>query len=880
MKIISLRTNHLTNPLGFAMNKAVLTWTVEEAAGTRQKSARIWVSLSEAFTECLYDSGEREDISSLGFIPELTLKEQTRYYWKVQVQGEDGERGESEPAWFETGIREFRTGKWITSSGNISTHPVFYKKFSIPEKVKTARLYITGLGAYNYYLNGTGQEEILTPFFNDYRNWIQYQTYDITEKLQAGENVLTVLLGKAWYMGRFSFESMRDKIYGKDFLLLCELHITLADDSVMVLGTDTSWQCSTSPIVESSIYDGEVYDAGMEREGWRCSVPLNEEEVFSTSFAKAPGGRVMERLSPALKVMERIAPKELIYTKAGETVIDFGQEVTGYVEVRASLPEGETLLLQYGEILQEGNFYNENLRAAKQEYTYISDGKDRVLEPYFTFYGFRYVKVTGAVPIKLEDYTACVVYSELDKTGDITTSNDKVNRLFQNTQWGMKGNFLDVPTDCPQRDERMGWTGDAQAFSATACFHMYTPAFYRKYMYDMLLEQRELGGSVPHVVPDILGQLQRMHGKDIITENGSCAWGDAATVIPWNLYFYYGDKDLLEKQFENMVLWVRYIKTQEETYCKGERLWRHGFHFADWLALDNPDRESSFGGTDSYYVASAYYYYSALLTAKAAVVLGKEEEAKEFTQLAGEIKAAIQKEYFTGTGRIAIDTQTAMVLALHWDLVAKEHKDRLIGDLKRKLEANKLHLTTGFVGTQFLCPVLSDNGLSEYAYTLLLNEDYPSWLYEVNMGATTIWERWNSVLPDGSISDTGMNSLNHYTYGSIAEWMYRYMCGIQPLEAAVGFKKIRLAPMPDKRFEYVKASYNSAAGLYESGWKYQGDEIEFQIKVPFDAAAEFVLPEGFRLLEITKEGRRKVNLEELQLSAGKYTIRAEAIAAK
>ncbi len=875
MKIVNLRTNHLTNPLGYAMDKPVFTWTVEEATGTRQKSARVQVSLSEDFSDCLYDSKDREGISSLGFIPEITLKEQTRYYWRVQVQGENEETGISEAAWFETGLKEFKTGKWITSSKDISTCPLFYRKFTIPKGIKAARLYITGLGAYNFYLNGAAQEEILTPFYNDYRNWIQYQTYDITSHLKQGENALAILMGKAWYMGRFGFIDKLDKLYGDDFLLLGELHITMEDGSSMVVGTDTTWLYGTSHIGENSIYDGELYDARLERKDWNTEY-LNTEGFCNALEAEPPRAKVMERLSPSLKVMERIKPKGLIYTKAGELVIDFGQEVTGYAEVNISLPEGARLFLQYGEILQEGNFYNENLRTAKQEYTYISDGKARVLRPHFTFYGFRYVKVEGQEEIHLEDYTACVVYSELDKTGNITTSDAKINRLFQNTQWGMKGNFLDVPTDCPQRDERMGWTGDAQAFSATACFHMYTPAFYRKYLYDMLLEQRELKGSVPHVVPDILGQIQRISGKEEITDNGSCAWGDAATVIPWNLYLYYGDKDLLEKQYENMILWVGYMKNQDETLCNGERLWKCGFHFADWLALDNPDKESSFGGTDPYYVASAHYYYSTLLTAKAAKVLGKEKDYEELTRLAEEIKTAIQNEYFTKTGRIAVDTQTAMVLALHWKLVPEEHKERLVGDLKKKLEENKLHLTTGFVGTQFLCPVLSDNGLIEYAYTLLFNEDYPSWLYEVNMGATTIWERWNSVLPNGYISDTGMNSLNHYAYGSIAEWMYRYMCGFQLLESNAGFKKIRLAPKPDKRLQLVKASYQSAAGLYESEWEYQGNQIDFKVKVPFDALAEFVLPEGFRLLEVMKEGSRNYD-SNLELTAGRYIIKAESI---
>lgn len=870
MIITDLRTNHLENPLGYALDNPVLTWTVREAAGSFQESARISISLTEDFKCLYYDSKRRIDISSLGFTPDITLKAQTRYYWKVQVWGDDGEEGESEAAWFETGLKDWTSGKWITSPLSNEQHPIFHKKFSIEKEITSARIYITGLGAYTFRINGSEtQDELLAPFYNDYNNWVQYQTYDVTGSLKKGENVLSVLLGNGWYKGRFGFIDRMDKLYGKEFLLLCELHVRLRDGSELILGTDTDWLCGASPVMESSIYDGEVYDSRKE-EGWKeASLPFDSSflSLPKAVAAAAPAGKLMPRLSPALTVMERLTPVSLIHTPAKEQVIDFRQEVTGYVEFTCSLKEGEQITLQYGEILQQGNFYNENLRTAKQEYTYISDGKTKTVKPLFTFYGFRYVKIIGPEAIKLSDFTACVVYSKLKRTGEITTSNDKLNRLFLNTLWGMKGNFLDVPTDCPQRDERMGWTGDAQAFSATASFHMYTPAFYRKYLYDMLLEQRELEGSVPHVVPDILTQIMKITGQEENIQHGSCAWGDAAAVIPWNLYLYYGDKKLLNEQYENMKLWVDFIKEQEETRCGGRRLWQCGFHFADWLALDNTDKSSSFGGTDPYYIASAYYYYSTCLLSKAADVLGKAEDAACYAVLAEEIKEAIRKEYFTQEGRLTISTQTAMVLALHWNLVPEEHRKAVTEDLIDKLRESNLHLTTGFVGTQYLCPALSENGSAYYAYTLLLNEDYPSWLYEVNMGATTIWERWNSVLPDGQISDTGMNSLNHYTYGSIAEWMYRYMCGIQPLEAYPGFKQVRIAPQPDERIGWVKASYDSASGLYESGWEFKGEEVVFTVSVPFDAKAKFLLPEGYEFLERDERG--------FILTCGKYTLRAK-----
>ena len=521
-----------------------------------------------------------------------------------------------------------------------------------------------------------------------------------------------------------------------------------------------------------------------------------------------------------------------------------------------------------------------------------------------------------------------VVSSVGTDANHIETSNPKVNRLFLNALWGQKGNFVDTPTDCPQRDERMGWTGDAQVFCATASFNMYTPAFYHKFLYDMAEEQKELGGSVPHVVPDILDQIndvledpiraaqlgiktsQESNGSGVAhadrAENGeeknaanetalneaveteketsealeketaekeperaagSCAWGDAATVIPWTSYVFFGDKTLLKKEYENMKMWTDYIHRIDEEKCGGKRLWTYGFHFADWLALDNFHKDSCLGGTDPYYVASCYYLYSAELTAKAAATLGKGEDAIYYTRLAEEVREAIRKEYFTVTGRIAIDTQTAMVLALRFGIVPENARERLIQSLKTKLEEEKIHLTTGFVGTPYLCPVLTENGLADYAYTLLLNEDFPSWLYEVNMGATTIWERWNSVLPDGSISDTGMNSLNHYSYGSIVEWMYRYMCGINPDEHEAGFQKFVIKPYPDIRFEYAKADYQSVYGRIESGWKKTDKGWQFQIMVPFDTTAQFVLEE-----KLQKEFGKNVSVEA---AGGKAAPRAE-----
>jgi alpha-L-rhamnosidase len=576
------------------------------------------------------------------------------------------------------------------------------------------------------------------------------------------------------------------------------------------------------------------------------------------------------RKSLPVCINEEIKPVALIHTPAGETVLDMGQNMTGWLRFKTSAPAGTHLHLQFGEVLQGGNFFRDNLRTAKAEYFYIADGTDAVVEPYFTFFGFRYVKISGWVgDLNLDDFTGCVIYSRMDTIGEIETSNEKVNQLFKNAMWGQKGNFLDIPTDCPQRDERLGWSGDIQVFSGTACFNMDVSAFLSKYAYDLWKEQAKIGGMVPHIVPMVN-----------LSKGGSSAWGDVATILPQNLYEFYGDVGILEAQFESMRAWVDYIRGVDES-SGGRRLWTEGVHFGDWLALDASDPVSRKGGTPEDFIASAFYCYSARLVSKAAAALGNMEQADAYGRLSAEVKAAIQTEYFTATGRLAIPTQTGYVLALFMDLVADEHRERVINDLVSRLNNDNMHLRTGFVGTPYLCRVLSNIGANDLAYKLLLNEDYPSWLYAVNLGATTIWERWNSLNPDGSISSTSMNSLNHYAYGSIVEWMYRDMCGLNPSSGegeSVGFRHARIAPKPDKSLQWAKAHYRSAAGVYESGWHIDdAGHLTVEITIPFNASARIVLPDA-QMNDVSINGQKFYEGEqidtsvELTLGAGIYKI--------
>ena len=862
VKIERLKTNHLSTPLGFRLDEPRVSWVVTESTGKKPAWARLQAASDAAFSHLLYDSGERGDLDPRACPLPIQLSPRTRYYWKITVCADDGDCGSAQ-TWFETGkMEEPYAGQWIAAPFDKETHPVLRRSFTLDSAALRGRLYITGLGLYEAYLNGTRiGDEVLTPFYNDYNFWIQAQTYDVTDLLQTGENRLDVYLGNGWYKGRFGFIKDMRELYGDQMQLLLELRAELSGGQAFLLGSDEAFVCRPGPILESSIYDGEAFDARLAElpeDGWRPAVP-----------AAAPEGAPADRLSPPLRIHERVKPAALIQTPAGEQVLDFGQVMTGWVEADVSLPSGGALLLDYGELLQHGNFYNENLRSAKQRYAFVSAGAPAHARPFFTFYGFRFVRVSGLDRVNPDDFTACVIHSDLERTGSVETSNAKVNRLIQNAWWGQRGNFVDVPTDCPQRDERMGWTGDAEVFAPTASFNMDTAAFYNKFLYDMALEQQTLSGAVPHVVPDVLDQIQRRLGKEG-HDYGSCAWGDAAVMIPWTLYRFFGDKLLLKRHFPQMAAWVDWIETQDETHTGGPRLWQKGHHFADWLALDNPVQGSCFGGTDKYFVASAYYRYSAYLTARAAEALGDLDNMRKYDRLSAEVRDAIRREYFTPTGRIAEPTQTAMVLALAMDLAPEEFRPRLVRDLHNKLKDRKMHLDTGFVGTYYLMSTLSAVGLDACAYTLLLNEDYPSWLYEVNMGATTIWERWNSVLPNGLVSDTGMNSMNHYAYGSVVEWIYRCMCGLNPDQP--GFAAARIAPKSDERFDWARAEYDSASGKFVSGWKREDGAVVYTVEIPFGAKAVFVPESENARLEIN--GVASETAGEISLEAGVYTIRA------
>ncbi|MCR5271665.1 MAG: glycoside hydrolase family 78 protein [Lachnospiraceae bacterium] len=813
MRITRCKTNHIYNPMGINLNEVHVSWQIEDFYSNEVLKTNIVVKKDD---ETVYETGFGIHDHADTFI-DIRLIPRTEYSWKVLAKLED-EIVESETNYFETGkIDEKWIAKWISCDMSKDRHPVFVKDIDIKKPVKKARLYICGLGLYVPYWNDKKiGENNLAPYCNNYSKWIQAQTYDVSETVkESGE--LKVELGYGWYLGRFGFNTQSTFRYGDTLKLICELYIDYEDGSKDIICSDESWKVKRSNIIFSNIYDGEKVDDTLNDSEYEEAHVLLDENKFPVDSFSIP---VKEH---------EVFEGKLIKTPKGEDVFDIGQNIAGIFEFRVHEPKGTVIRLQAGEVLVDDCFYRDNLRSAKAEYIYVSDGNEHVLKPKFTFYGYRYMRVSGAMNLKQGDFKGIALYSDFETIGEITTGNEKINRLILNSRWGMKGNFIDVPTDCPQRDERMGWTGDAQVFSGTALYFSDVYAFYRKYLHDMEMEQDRFDGMVPIVVPSFdLVESFPMGGT-------SAVWGDATTIIPWNMYLYTGDKSILKEHFDHMKAWVNYIKKVDGN----DHGWRRAFHFGDWLALDGADAVDAVkGGTDDDFIADIYYMKSALIVSESAKILGFPEDEKNYKELAEKIKKEILNEYYSPNGKCAIMTQTGEILSITNGLGDDE---RSTATLIRLLENNRRKLKTGFVGTPFLNKVLSDTGNDDMAYSLLFNEEYPGWLYEVNMGATTIWERWNSVESDGSISSTGMNSLNHYSYGAICQWIFERCAGISVIEP--GFKKAKIAPLPHVKLKKLDMTYDSSYGKWTIKWKLEGKRLNISVNVPYGCTSDLILPD-------------------------------------
>lgn len=824
MKITDIRINGLREPVGFSMGRPRVSFQVTDTSSKRLLSGHIRI-MKEREPGVVLAQKEGEELDFTGESFDLSLEPRTEYLVHIRAEGDDGDSAEAMSR-FETGkLDEPWQARWIAAPCDMDRHPVIRKSFPVRPELRRARLYASGVGLFEAYLNGEKLgDEYLLPGLTDYETRIQVITFPI-EIMPAGENRLSFLLGKGWYMGAFGLEN-RENNYGGQMAVIGELHLEYADGTEELICTDGSFSCLPSHIPESGIYFGETQDRTGSGSAAPRPVEVIDESCASPETANLRRSHLRDRLSPPITVRETLAVREILHTPAGETVLDFGQNFAGFPEFDSALPAGARVTLDFGEILQQGSFYRGNYREANSQFVYVSDGKRRNVRPHFTFFGFRYVRVTGWVgPLKKELFRGCVLHSEMDRTGTIHTGNADIDRLYENTLWGLRSNFLDIPTDCPQRNERLGWTGDAQIFAPTACYHMDAQAFFRKFEQDLMDEQRRLDGAIPNFFPN-LG-----HKAD-----ATSVWGDIAAFLPMTLWRQYGSIDALSFAYPMMRDWVDYMDRMdtERTYT-----FRPGFQFGDWLGLDGVSETSFKGGTDDAYLGAVYYYRSASLTAEAAKILDHKEDAVRFETLAGRIREGVLREYFTPSGRFALDTQASYVTALKFGLWVD--RDRLIAQFLERLKKDGFRIRCGFVGAPMLCTVLAECGLTELAYDFLLQKDYPSWLYCVRLGATTVWERWNSVGPDGTISDTGMNSLNHYAYGSVMEFVYAYAAGIRP--ATPGFRRAILAPQPDIRLPRMDCSYRSVAGRYVCRTEIHTDgTLSVHLAIPFGCEAAVTLP--------------------------------------
>ena len=697
--------------------------------------------------------------------------------------------------------------KWIRPAKDLGDiAPLFGKSFMLTKPVQSAALSITAMGVYEAELNGSRIGTfVLAPGWTTYAKRLQYQTYDVTALLTA-ENMLRITVGKGWYRSRlpgWESSTVQDVLRKAPAGMLAQLDITYQDGTQQTVATDSTWAVCESRVRFSEIYDGETYDASFDTD----AAPKAAAIPFDGPF-----DRLLPQQGEPVAEKERVQPARLFTTPLGEVVIDFGQNITGYVEISLQAHKGEPVSLSHAEVLdQDGNFYTENYRSAKAKYHYTCRDGQQIYKPKHTFFGFRYIRVDafpgGAEAAQPENFTAIAVYSDIRRTGYLSCSNNTLNQLFDNILWGQKGNFLDVPTDCPQRDERLGWTGDAQVFIRTAALNYDVETFFTKWLADLAADQGE-NGRVGHVIPDLLG------------EESSAAWGDAAAICPWEIYMAYGDPQILSQQFASMQKWIAYITAS----TKDPYLWTGGTHFGDWLGLDAPSGSYK-GSSREDFIASAFYAYSTHLVIKAGKVLG--EDVREYETLYQKIVDTFRKAF------PEYKTQTECVLAVYFHLAPDCPK--AAAQLADMVTQAGVQLQTGFVGTPYLLHVLSDYGYFALAYSLLLREDYPSWLYPVTKGATTIWEHWDGIMENGDFWSKDMNSFNHYAYGAVADWVYCVAAGITRDEAHPGYEKAIIAPHPDVRLGWLKASLETRHGRIRSEWKQTGGLWRYEIETPVDA---------------------------------------------
>jgi alpha-L-rhamnosidase len=866
-----LRCEYLEAPIGIDEMRPRLSWWLDDERPAEVQThyhilAARRPELLEDDQGDLWDSGRVESSNTCHIVYSgRSLTSRQRVWWKVRAFDSDGIGGPwSRVTYFEMGLlaAEDWRARWIAAAlfGGKRTPvqvPALRRSFELPQSIAIARLYITALGVYDVEINGKRVIDIeLAPGWTDFSKRVRYQTFDVTRLLKRGENAIGVLLGDGWYCGTLGLSDRQQ--YGDRPMLLAQLEITLADGAPIRIVSDDLWKWHRSPILYSDILLGESVDArqtlgawssaGYDAAGWSQVDVLPSRRDLALDASASPPIRVVERISPTSDPARRpgdLGVRRLIY--------DFGQNLVGRVRAKIRAPRGTSIEIRHAERLDErGDLYTPNLRKASATdfYTCAGDPAGEVFEPRFTFHGFQFVEISGRFEESaIEDVTAAVLASALPEIGEFECDHPLLNQLQSNIQWSQRANFFEVPTDCPQRDERLGWTGDAQVFARTAAFNMDVGAFFSKWLVD-LTDAQLPDGTVPPVapVPPALA---------IMKSDGGPAWSDAIVICPWTVYRCCGDKRILERHYDAMKAFVDNIESRYPGLIRADGEAEAWQGFGDWLATDGAHTgDARFGSTPKDLIGTAFFCYSAKLLARIAGVLGDVSDLEHYEALAQRVRAAFRRRFVTGEGRLVSETQTAYVLVLYFGLLDRDETERAVTTLVRDIEARGNHLSTGFVGTPYLLPVLTNYGRLDVAYRLLLQTTAPSWLYPITQGATTIWERWDGWTEEKGFQDPAMNSFNHYAYGAVGEWLYGTLAGLEldpdlsPSRNA--YRRARIQPRPPRiedfpdgvPIRYVRAALDSVHGRYEVAWEIANGRFTLNVRVPPNCSAKVILPDG------------------------------------
>jgi alpha-L-rhamnosidase len=850
-----------------------------------QTAYRIQVASDSGFGEVIHDTGEVSSGQSHAIEwPSMPMASRQECWWRVRIQTTAGASDWSHPAALEAPLWQDTdwTASFVVVGGSeAGPSPLLRRQFKLSGRPERARLYVTGLGVYRVEINGQPVgDELLAPGWTSYQHRLVYRTQDVTGLLRPGTNVLGAELADGWYRGHLTPERLRN-LYGERLGLIAQLEVDLGGDESVIIGSDTSWEWAGGPRRSADIYDGEIYDTRVEVPGWSGPLGGTVDSDSSGDAAWEPvepdpddhaHRAALTPAGPPVRVVEELGVVNRWIRPDGRVVLDFGHNIVGWPRLHLDGPSGARVTVRHAEVLEaDGALHTRALRSAKATDTYVLDGEGpRWVEPCFTFHGFRYAEVaTTSAEVSVGDAVGVVVSSDLERIGGFACSDDLVNRLQANIVRSQRGNFVSVPTDCPQRDERLGWTGDIQVFAPTGAFNFDADSFLSGWLADLAADQKPSGG-VPPIIPSCRGQGFKV---------ACAAWADAAVMVPWALYEAYGNLRVLERQYPSMKAWVSYAAGR----AGDDQLWTGDFQFGDWLDPDAPAAEPWKAKAPGDYVATAYLAESARILGETAALLDRVEDAAAYRRLARSVREAMWEAW----PETPAASQTAAALALRFDLVPDAERSRVAEALAARVEEAGTRLATGFVGTPLLCPALVDGGRPDLAYGVLMARQFPSWLYPVLQGATSIWERWDAIRPDGSIhrgelgirEEGGMLSFNHYAYGAVGAWLYRSVAGLAPDPDEPGYRHVLMAPLPGAGLAWAGASLRTPYGDTSIHWHRDGRDLVVEVSLPANTWATLSLPsEDFDSIRLDgsepshQSGLRAQRGRELDLGSGTYSL--------